>query len=100
MDDERDDVLTEEEVAEEASPETSEEAEEQQEDDYQGLVRRFDELDRMVSQILDGIARVESGMGVFVESGAVVSEAPEAVEAAVEEVLEDFVDIDELDLDL
>lgn len=100
MDDEK--VETQEQVAEDATPETDTEAVEQREDDYQALARRIDDVERIVREIREVAERIESGIGVFVEAGAVINESdaidtPAEVEA-VAEALDDFVEIDDLDL--
>ena len=100
MDDEK--VETQEQVAEDATLETDTEAVEQREDDYQALARRIDDVERIVREIREVAERIESGIGVFVEAGAVISESdaidtPAEVEAAAE-ALDDFVEIDDLDL--
>lgn len=93
----------EQEVAEEATPETNKEATEQRADDYDGLARRIDEVARLVRDVLDAVERVESGMGAFVEAGAVISEpdvVSDGLAEAVADAIEEAISIDELDLEI
>ena len=93
----------EQEAAEDATPETNEEAVEQRTDDYDGLARRIDEVTQLVRDVLDAVERVESGVGAFVEAGAVINE-PDVVSAglaeAVADAIEEVISIDELDLEM
>lgn len=97
--DEREDIREdEEEVADEATPETNEEAVEQRTDDYDGLVRRLDEIADMVRDRFDALERAIDALGVStVESGADGTVADAAGEAAVE-VIDELLGIDGLDL--
>lgn len=97
--DEREDIREdEEEVAEEATPETNEEAVEQRTDDYDGLVRRLDEIADMVRDRFDSIERAIDALGVStVEAGADGTVADVAGEAAAE-VIDELLGIDGLDL--
>jgi len=99
MEDEREEIRDdEEEVAEEATPETDEEAVEQRTDDYDGLVRRLDEIADMVRDRFDSIERAIDALGVStVESGADGTVADVAGEAA-EEIIDELLGIDGLDL--
>ena len=97
--DEREDIRDdEEEVADEATPETNEEAVEQRTDDYDGLVRRLDEIADMVRDRFDVIERAIDALGVStVEAGADGTVADAAGEAAAE-VIDELLGIDGLDL--
>lgn len=97
--DEREDIREdEEEVAEEATPETEEEATEQRTDDYDGLVRRLDEIADMVRERFDSIERAIDALGVStVEAGADGTVADVAGEAAAE-AIDELLGIDSLDL--
>lgn len=99
MEDEREEIRDdEEEVADEATPETDEEATEQRTDDYDGLVRRLDEIADMVRDRFDAIERAIDALGVStVESGADGNVADVASEAA-EQVIDELLGIDGLDL--
>lgn len=99
MEDEREEIREdEEEVADEATPETDEEATEQRIDDYDGIVRRLDEIADMVRDRFDAIERAIDALGVStVESGADGTAADVAGEAAAE-VIDELLGIDGLDL--
>lgn len=99
MEDEREEIRDdEEEVADEATPETDEEVAEQRTDDYDGLVRRLDEIADMVRDRFDAIERAIEALGVStVESGADGTVADVAGEAA-EEIIDELLGIDGLDL--
>jgi hypothetical protein len=99
MEDEREEIRDdEEEVADEATPETDEEATEQRTDDYDGLVRRLDEIADMVRDRFDAIERAIDALGVStVESGADGTVADAAGEAAAD-VIDELLGIDGLDL--
>ena len=91
------------EVAEDAAPETDEEAVEQRTDDYDGLARRIDEVAQLVRDVLDAVERVESGVGAFVEAGAVINEpdvVSEGLAEAVADAVEEAIYIDDLDLEM
>ena len=53
--------------------------------------------------VLDAVERVESGVGAFVEAGAVINE-PDVVSAglaeAVADAIEEVISIDDLDLEM
>ena len=98
MEDEREEIRDDEEVAEEATPETNEEATEQRTDDYDGLVRRLDEIADMVRDRFDAIERAIDALGVStVEAGADGTVADVAGEAAAE-AIDELLGIDSLDL--
>lgn len=99
MEDEREEIRDdEEEVAYEATPETDEEATEQRTDDYDGIVRRLDEIADMVRDRFDAIERAIDALGVStVEAGADGTVADVAGEAATE-VIDELLGIDGLDL--
>lgn len=98
----------EERVAEDATPESNEEAVEQRTDDYEGLARRIDDVLARLDRLTEGIERMESAVGIFVESGATVQEGVDPISDAViddsglddivDETLEEVVAIDDLDL--
>lgn len=77
-----------EEVAEDASPETPEEAEEQRSDDYEGIVRRLEDIMRE-------IASFGSKLDAFVESGALVDAGAVIRDELVEDVIEEDAEDDE-----
>ena len=99
MEDEREDIREDEaEVADEATPETDEEATEQRTDDYDGLVRRLDEIADMVRDRFDVLERAIDALGVStVEAGADGTEA-DVAGAAAEEIIDELLGIDGLDL--
>lgn len=83
-----------EEVADEATPETDEEATEQRTDDYDGVVRRIDELTDMISSRLDALDKAIEALGVTViETGVEPDPDNEA-----EELIDELMGIDALDL--
>ena len=100
--DEREDIREdEEEVAEEATPETNEEETEQRTDDYDGLVRRLDEIADMVRDRFDAIERAIDALGVStVEAGAdgTVADVADVAGEAAAEVIDELLGIDGLDL--
>lgn len=98
MEDEREEIRDDEEVAEEATPETDEEATEQRTDDYDGLARRLDEIADMVRDRFDALERAIDALGVStVEAGADGTVADVAGEAAAE-AIDELLGIDSLDL--
>lgn len=100
MDDERTDDITEdrEEVADESSPETNEEAVEQRTDDYDGIVRRIDDLESFLRERLDGLQRALDALGVAaVESDTDLDYVDEAGEASAD-LVDAVLGIDSLDL--
>lgn len=91
-DDEREITEEREEVAEEATPETDTEATEQRTDDYDGIVRRLDDLATTIADRLDTIERMIEALGVSAVEGeldgdAVAAAAGEAATAVVDELL-------------
>lgn len=100
MDDERTDDITEdrEEVADESSPETNDEAVEQRTDDYDGIVRRIDDLESFLRERLDGLQRALNALGVAaVESDTDLDSVDDAGEAAAD-LVDAVLGIDSLDL--
>ena len=92
---------TREEVADEATPETEKEQVEQREDDYQGLARRLEDALEMLSRISDKLDALEGMYSTFVDAGAIVTGATDAVALAaaegVAEALEDALNLETLD---
>lgn len=88
-----------EEVAEEATPETDEEATEQRTDDYDGIVRRIDELATSIADRLDAIERMIEALGVSAVEGELDGDtvAAAAGEAAAQ-VVDELLGIDSMDL--
>ena len=88
-----------EEVAEEATPETDEEATEQRTDDYDGIVRRLDELTTSIADRLDTIERMIEALGVSAVEGELDGDtvAAAAGEAAAQ-VVDELLGIDSMDL--
>lgn len=91
-DDEREITEEREEVAEEATPETDTEATEQRTDDYDGIVRRLDDLTTTIADRLDTIERMIEALGVSAVEGeldgdAVAAAAGEAAATVVDELL-------------
>jgi len=100
MDDERtDDVVKDrEEVAEDATPETDVQATEQRTDDYDGIVRRLDDIESYLRERLDGMQRALDALGVSaVESDVSVDDA-DTIGAAAADVVDELLGIDGLDL--
>lgn len=99
-------VQQEEQVAEDSTPETPVEQVEQRTDDYDATKRRLDDVLDMLSQVLDGIKRIEGVTGAFVEAGATVSEDSvgdiEETETSFNDIAAaeaaEVIDIDDLDL--
>lgn len=89
------------EVAENAEPETEKEQTEQREDDYQGLARRLEDALEMLSRISDKLDALEGMYSTFVDAGAIVTGATDAVALAaaegVAEALEDALNLETLD---
>lgn len=101
MDDERTDNITEdrEEVAEEATPETDAQATEQRTDDYDGIVRRLDDLASFLRERLDGMQRALDALGVsVVESDVSVDDVTDSIGNAAADVVDELLGIDGLDL--
>lgn len=89
------------EVAENAEPETEKEQTEQREDDYQGLARCLEDALEMLSRISDKLDDLEGMYSTFVDAGAIVTGATDAVALAaaegVAEALEDALNLETLD---
>ena len=81
------------EVEENATPETETEQTEQRTDDYEGLARRLDEALSKLEQIKEKLDSLEGMYSTFVDAGAIVTGATDAVALAaaegVAEALED-----------
>lgn len=101
MDDERIDDITEdrEEVAEDATPETDTQATEQRTDDYDGIVRRLDDIESFLRERLDGMQRALDALGVsVVESDVSVDDVTDSIGNAAADVVDELLGIDGLDL--
>lgn len=100
MDENEDEIMEErEEVAEEATPETNEEAVEQRTDDYDGLVRRLDDLATLIGDRLDGIERMIEALGVSAVEGELDGDAVAAAAGeAAAEMVDELLGIDSMDL--
>lgn len=97
--DEREIAEEREEVAEEATPETDEEATEQRTDDYDGIVRRLDDLSTLIGNRLDGIERMIEALGVSAVEGELDGDAVAAAAGeAAAEVVDELLGIDSMDL--
>lgn len=92
------------EVAEEATPETATEQTEQRSDDYDGLARRLDDVLAKLDTLEDKLDRIEGLYSTFVDSGAIVTGATDAVAAAaaegVADAIEAALDLESLDYSL
>ena len=92
------------EVAENAEPETEKEQVEQREDDYQGLARRLEDALEMLSRISDKLDALEGMYSTFVDAGAIVTGATDAVALAaaegVADALEEVLDLESFDYSL
>jgi len=100
MDDERTDDITEdrEEVEDESTPETNDEAVEQRTDDYDGIVRRLDDIEAFLRERLDGMQRALDALGVAaVEGDADIDNVDETGEASAD-LVDAVLGIDSLDL--
>ena len=99
--DENENEITEEheEGAEEATLETDEEATEQRTDDYDGIVRRIDDLATLIGDRLDGIERMIEALGVSAVEGELDGDAVAAAAGeAAAEVVDELLGIDSMDL--
>lgn len=97
--DEREIAEEREEVAEEATPETDEQATEQRTDDYDGIVRRLDDLSTLIGNRLDGIERMIEALGVSAVEGELDGDAVAAAAGeAAAEVVDELLGIDSMDL--
>lgn len=99
MDDERTDDITEDrdEVAEDATSETDVQATEQRTDDYDGIVRRLDDIESFLRERLDGMQRALDALGVSVVESDVTIDADTIGEAAAD-AIDELLGIDGLDL--
>lgn len=92
------------EVAEETTPETETEQTEQRSDDYDGLARRLDDVLAKLDTLEDKLDRIEGLYSTFVDAGAIVTSATDAVAAAaaegVADAIEDALDLESLDYSL
>lgn len=98
---EREDVAEDrEEVAEDTTPETDEQATEQRTDDYDGLVRRLDELADMVRGLTEDVRRGFDALGLAAESSGYVDDAIDAAEIAddIADAIDELVGLEALDL--
>ena len=101
MDDERDEVAeAREEVAVETTPESNEQAVEQRTDDYDGIVRRLDDIEGMLRERFDALDRALESLGVAaVESGDIADgDVTDAIVEAAAEVVDEILGFDALDL--
>lgn len=88
-----------EEVAEEATPETDEEATEQRTDDYDGIVRRIDDLATSINDRLGSIERMIEALGVSAVEGELDGDAVAAAAGeAAAQVVDELLGIDSMDL--
>jgi hypothetical protein len=100
-DEDREDIQQDrDEVAEEATPETDIEAAEQRTDDYDGIVRRLDDIMRLIDERFDSMRQMLDALGVAaVESdGIVESDAQDIAGAAAAAAVDEILGIDSLDL--
>lgn len=92
------------EVAEEATPETATEQTDQRSDDYDGLARRLDDVLAKLDTLEDKLDRIEGLYSTFVDAGAIVTGATDAVAAAaaegVADAIEAALDLESLDYSL
>ena len=92
------------EVAEEATPETETEQTEQRTDDYDGLALRMDDVLEKLAALDDKLNRIEGLYSTFVDAGAIVTGATDAVAAAaaegVADAIEAALDLESLDYSL
>lgn len=99
--DDRDETEARRDVVEDVTPETNAEAVEQRTDDYDGLVRRLDELAHSLDARFDELSRMLEALGVAaVEGGNVDSDIDVATlaGAAAAETIDELLGIDGLDL--
>lgn len=99
--DEREDVEEErEDVAEDTTPETDEQATEQRTDDYDGLVRRLDELSEMVRGLTEDVRRGFDAIGLAAESNGYVDDSIDANDVAedIADAIDELVGLEALDL--
>lgn len=99
--DEREDVEEErEDVAEDTTPETDEQATEQRTDDYDGLVRRLDELSELVRGLTEDVRRGFDAIGLAAESNGYVDDSIDANDVAedIADAIDELVGLEALDL--
>ena len=98
--DEREEVAeNREEVAEDVTPETDTEATEQRTDDYDGLARRLDDIEGMISSRFDAIQGMLEALGVAaVEGDTVIDDGADVIGEAAEDAIDELLGIDSLDL--
>lgn len=99
--DEREDVEEErEDVAEDTTPETDEQATEQRTDDYDGLVRRLDELTEMVRGLTEDVKRGFDAIGLAAENNGYVDDSIDANDVAedIADAIDELVGLEALDL--
>ena len=91
-------------VEENATPETDTQETEQRTDDYDGLARRIDDVIRKLDELKDDIKRVEGMYSTFVDAGAIVTDATDAItEAAaigIASAMDEIYDLETLDYTL
>ena len=92
------------EVADEATPETPTEQTEQRTDDYEGLARRMDDAISKIDALKAQLDRIEGLYSTFVDAGAIVTDASDAVAMAaaegVADAMEAILDLESLDYSL
>jgi proteasome assembly chaperone (PAC2) family protein len=88
------------EAAEDSSPETNEEAVEQRTDDYDGIVRRLDDLRDMLQAGLEDMRRGFDAMGLAAETAGYVDDTIDAADVAedVADAIDELVGLEALDL--
>ena len=99
--DEREDVEEErEDVADETTPETDEQEAEQRTDDYDGLVRRLNELTEMVRGLTEDVRRGFDAIGLAAESNGYVDDSIDANDVAedIADAIDELVGLEALDL--
>ena len=99
--DEREDVEEErEDVAEDTTPETDEQATEQRTDDYDGLVRRLDDLTEMVRGLNEEVRRGFDAIGLAAENNGYVDDSIDANDVAedIAGAIDELVGLEALDL--
>lgn len=99
--DDRDETEAREEVAEDVTPETNDEAVEQRTDDYDGIVRRLDDLARSLDARFDELSRMLEALGVAAVEGGNVDDDIDVATlagAAAAETIDELLGIDGLDL--
>lgn len=96
--DEREDER--EDVAEETTPETDEQQVEQRTDDYDGLVRRLNELTEMVRGLTEDVRRGFDAIGLAAESNGYVDDAIDTNDVAedIADAIDELVGLEALDL--